>query len=146
VLGALGGLGAGILLLVLVDRLDDRVGSLFELQELFREEVLGQIPREKSALKAGALRHCAKGHYAARRHGGGGLRGAGLVGGKDERTGLWRYRNLRSSFLYLSGNGTRPKTLLVTSSVPNDGKSLTASNLAITLAEEGQRCCWWTRI
>ena len=33
----------------------------------------------------------------------------------------------------------RPRTLLVTSSVPGDGKSLTATNLAITMAMGGSR-------
>ena len=49
------------------------------------------------------------------------------------------YRNLRSSLLYMAQTGTRPHTLLVTSSVPNDGKSVTAANLAITLAMGGSR-------
>ena len=49
------------------------------------------------------------------------------------------YRNLRSSLLYMAQTGTRPHTLLVTSSVPNDGKSLTTANLAITLAMGGAR-------
>lgn len=39
----------------------------------------------------------------------------------------------------MAETGERPKTILVTSSVPNDGKSLTASNLAITMASAGSR-------
>jgi Mrp family chromosome partitioning ATPase len=39
----------------------------------------------------------------------------------------------------MSEPGRRPRTLLVTSSVPNDGKSLTSANLAITLASTGAR-------
>ena len=35
--------------------------------------------------------------------------------------------------------GKRPKILLLTSSVPNEGKSMTSSNLAITLASSGAR-------
>ena len=49
------------------------------------------------------------------------------------------YRNLRSSLLYMAEAEPRPHTLLVTSSVPNDGKSVTATNLAITLAIGGSR-------
>jgi capsular exopolysaccharide synthesis family protein len=48
------------------------------------------------------------------------------------------YRNLRSSLLYIEGNH-RPKTLLLTSSVPNEGKSITSGNLAITLARAGSK-------
>jgi len=49
------------------------------------------------------------------------------------------YRNLRSSLLYMAQQEPRPRTLLVTSSVPGDGKSLTATNLAITLTMGGAR-------
>src|SRR6185369_18095467 len=49
------------------------------------------------------------------------------------------YRNLRSSLLYMAESGQRPKTLLVTSSIPNEGKSVTAANLAITIANSGSR-------
>src|SRR5262249_29378588 len=58
----------------------------------------------------------------------------------DERHSfLEAYRNLRSSLLYMFEAGKRPKTILVTSSVPNDGKSITSANLAITLANAGSR-------
>jgi capsular exopolysaccharide synthesis family protein len=98
---------------------DDRLNSFTELEESFDEDVLGQIPREKTPgktsspplLQADDLRH----------------------------TFVESYRNLRSSLLYMAETGTRPRTLLVTSSVPNDGKSLTATNLAITLATGGSR-------
>ncbi len=48
------------------------------------------------------------------------------------------YRNLRTSVL-LAMVGRRPKTLLVTSSVPREGKTTTAVNLAISLAQTGAR-------
>jgi capsular exopolysaccharide synthesis family protein len=41
--------------------------------------------------------------------------------------------------MYMAEAGARPKTLLVTSSVPEEGKSLTAANLAITMAGTGSR-------
>ena len=63
-----------------------------------------------------------------------------LVGPADERhTFVEAYRNLRSSLLYMAEAEARPKTLLVTSSVPNEGKSLTSANLAITMASTGSR-------
>jgi polysaccharide biosynthesis transport protein len=118
-LGSVAGLVGSLLLLLLLDRLDDRVGSFSELQELFDEEVLAQIPRERSALLKGS---------------------SGLLQPLDERYGFVEsYRSLRSSLLYMSGAGQRPKTLLVTSSVPNEGKSLTSANLAITLASSGAK-------
>jgi Mrp family chromosome partitioning ATPase len=118
-LGGLAGIGLGVLLLGLLERLDDRVGSLTELQELFREEVLGQVPREKLTLRKPT---------------------AGLLEPGDNRYAFVEaYRNLRSTLMYMSGPGQRARTLLVTSSVPDEGKSVTSANLAITLAEAGAR-------
>ena len=119
--GALVGAGVAVLLLLLLDRLDDRMNSFTELQELFDETVLGQIP------KVEALAGKGKGDLD-------------LIQSEDERHAFVEaYRNLRSSLLYMAEAGERPKTLLVTSSVPDEGKSLTSANLAITLANTGSR-------
>jgi succinoglycan biosynthesis transport protein ExoP len=117
--GGLAGLVVAIAVLMLLDRMDDRMTSFSELQELFDEEVLGQIPREKP---------------------GANQEDPGLIEAEDERHAFVEaYRNLRSSLLYMTETGQRPKTLAVTSSVPNDGKSLTAANLAIIMASSGSR-------
>ena len=113
------GLALSLLLIVVLDRLDDRLTSFTELQDLFDEDVLGQIPREKSLVSN---------------------RPIPLIGPEDERHNLIEaYRSLRSSLMYMAEHGARPKTIVVTSSVPNDGKSFTAANLAITLAGAGAR-------
>ena len=49
------------------------------------------------------------------------------------------YRSLRSALLFLPVEGERPKVLLITSAVPNEGKSTVAANLARTLAMGGSR-------
>lgn len=48
------------------------------------------------------------------------------------------YRHLRTSIL-LSTAGRPPKTLLITSSVPSEGKTTTAVNTAISLAQTGAK-------
>jgi capsular exopolysaccharide synthesis family protein len=117
--GGLIGLILGIGMLMLMDRLDDRMSSATELQEVFDEEILAQIPRETSKGRKGELQ---------------------LLAPDDTRHSyVESYRNLRSSLLYMGGAEKRPKILLLTSSVPNDGKSVTASNLAITVASSGSR-------
>jgi capsular exopolysaccharide synthesis family protein len=117
--GSLVGVGLSVLLLLLINRLDDRMISIAELKELFDEEVLGRIPRVTSR---------------------GPKREVALVGPEDERHNFVEaYRNLRSSLLYMAEPGAGPKILLVTSSVPNEGKSLTSANLSITMASTGSR-------
>ena len=116
--GALG-LVLGLVVLMFLERVDDRMSTFTELQEVFDEEVLGQIPREKKNLRGDTLP---------------------FVQPDDRRHPFVEsYRNLRSSLLYMASIGARPHTLLVTSAVPNDGKSVTAANLAITLAMGGSR-------
>ena len=117
--GSLVGLGLAVALLFLLDRLDDRLNSFTELQDSFDEDVVGQVPREVS---------------------GGSRRQPSLIEPEDTRHAFVEaYRNLRSSLLYMAETGNRPKTILVTSSVPNDGKSVTAANLAITMGSAGSR-------
>jgi polysaccharide biosynthesis transport protein len=117
--GALAGLAIAIAVLMVLDRMDDRMTSFTELQQLFDEEVLGQVPRERAHGKQ---------------------KDPGLIDLEDERHAFVEaFRNLRSSLLYMSEAGQRPKTIAVTSSVPNDGKSLTAANLAIIMANSGSR-------
>src|SRR5439155_21572056 len=57
----------------------------------------------------------------------------------DPRSSLAEaYRHLRTSIL-LSTAGRAPKSLLITSSLPSEGKTTTATNTAISLAQTGAR-------
>ena len=107
---------AGIAILLLLDRIDDRMSSFTEFQHLFSESVLGQIPKEKTKGKVTLLQPDDARHIFAE-----------------------SYRNVRSSLFFMPYEGPRPKTLLITSAVPNEGKSTIASNLAITMALSGAK-------
>ena len=118
--GLLIGLGcgglAGIAILLLLDRIDDRMASFSEFQHHFGENVLGQIPKEKTKGKVTLLQPDDARHIFAE-----------------------SYRNIRSSIFFMPYEGPRPKTLLITSAVPNEGKSTISANLAITFALSGAR-------
>jgi len=107
---------AGIAILILLDRIDDRMASFSEFQHHFSENVLGQVPKEK-------------------------LKGEVTLLQPDDARHVFAesYRNIRSSIFFMSYEGPRPKTLLVTSAVPNEGKSSVSANLAITMALSGAR-------
>lgn len=49
------------------------------------------------------------------------------------------FRSLRTSILLSGSSDTRPKLLLITSALPQEGKSATSINLAIVLAQKGSR-------
>jgi len=109
--------GGGIVLFL--EREDDRLGSAAELKERFEERVIGQVPDLAARKKEMPL---------------------SLVEPDDDRHRfLESFRLLRSSLLCLAGDGERLRVLLVTSSVPGEGKSLIAANLARTLAFTGSR-------
>src|SRR5437870_3011767 len=110
--GALAGIG----ILILLDRIDDRMASFGEFQHHFSENVLGQIPKEKTKGKVSLLQPDDARHVFAE-----------------------SYRNIRSSLFFMPCEGPRPKTFLVTSAVPNEGKSTISANLAITMALSGAR-------
>ena len=118
-LAGLLGLGLGRVIRLLLDRVDDRMNSVTELEELFDEDVLGQIPRERKTGKTILI--------------------PTLQIDDQRHPFVEAYRNLRSSLLYMTHAEPRPRTLLITSSVPGDGKSMTATNLAITMAMGGSR-------
>ena len=107
---------AGLVILILLDRIDDRMASFTEFQHYFTENILGQIPKEKSKGKIGLLQPEDARHVFAE-----------------------SYRNVRSSIFFMPYEGARPKTLLITSAVPNEGKSTISSNLAITMALSGAK-------
>jgi capsular exopolysaccharide synthesis family protein len=110
------GFACGLSILILFALLDDRVSSIVEVQSGFDEEILAQVPREpwSGSLDLSNLesKHPMLAEAA---------------------------RNLRSSLLFMSFEGERPKSILVTSSVPDEGKSTISSNLAIALAATGAK-------
>src|SRR4029078_8721453 len=107
---------AGLVILVLLDRIDDRMASFTEFQHYFTENILGQIPKEKGKGKVTLLQPEDARHVFAE-----------------------SYRNVRSSIFFMPWEGPRPKTYLITSAVPNKGKSTISSNLAITMALSGAK-------
>jgi capsular exopolysaccharide synthesis family protein len=115
--GLAGGTLLGMIVLVLFDRLDDRMNSFSEFQGLFpAEAVLGQIPEQRQRGDVALLRPNDDRHLYAE-----------------------AFRNVRSSILFKNWQGKPPKTILVTSAVPNEGKTTVTSNLAVTMATSGAR-------
>ncbi len=118
VTGLLTGLLVGLLIVVLLDRADDRLASSSEVLQHFTEPILGQIPDVVESR---------------------GPAGLPLLHADDERyTYAEAFRSLRSSLVFMP-NQSELRTLLVTSAIPNEGKSTIATNLAITMAASGAR-------
>jgi capsular exopolysaccharide synthesis family protein len=118
-LAALGGLLAGLGILYFIDRHDDRVSSVTELMGLFEFPVVGHVPAMPEVKGRPNLE---------------------LIHAHDPRHSYVEcFRDIRSALLFASSDSVRPRTILVTSAIPNEGKSTVSANLAVTLALSGAR-------
>jgi capsular exopolysaccharide synthesis family protein len=118
-LSIFGGLATGLGIIFLIAIRDDRFTSLQEVNDQMGGAVVGQVPEMPVARDGAPLE---------------------LLADQDDRhIYAESYRNLRSALLFLAVEGTRPQVLLITSALPNEGKSTITANLARALAMGGAR-------
>ncbi|HEX6044894.1 MAG TPA: polysaccharide biosynthesis tyrosine autokinase [Pyrinomonadaceae bacterium] len=128
-------IGLGLGLALFLEYLDDTVHSTQEVERVLHLPALAVIPAMGSAVR----RKVIPGMTALQKQNGNGNGNANseLLINVDGRSPLAEaYRHLRTSVL-LSTAGRAPKSLLVTSSLPGEGKTTTAVNTAISLAQTG---------
>jgi len=126
-------LGMGVGFALLLEYLDDTVHSTEEVERLLHLPALAVIP---SALGNGK-RRLLGGPGGLQKRNGNPAENPELLMNVDGRSPLAEsYRHLRTSVL-LSTAGRAPRSLLVTSSLPGEGKTTTAVNTAVSLAQTG---------
>jgi capsular exopolysaccharide synthesis family protein len=114
-MGGLGGFAVGLGILLLIGKLDDRYISVSELEAHSELDVVGLIPR----LKASEMQ---------------------VLEENDKRHILVEsFRNIRSSMLFMPEGSYNPKSFLISSAIPGEGKSTLAMDLAVTMALAGSR-------
>ena len=122
----------GVGLALFLEYLDDTIDTPDDVEKALHLPALAVIP-----LAEGQLRRFFPGSRSAKTNGNGNGNGhsLALLTGSETRSSLAEsYRQLRTSVL-LSKAGRAPKTLLVTSSLPGEGKTTTAINMAFSLAQ-----------
>lgn len=110
-LGAALGLVLGVGLALIRDRLDNSVKDRETLEEIGGVGVVGAIPFDKDRQSA-----------------------ATIAFDKNNSPTAEAFRKLRTNLRFLSVDSP-PRLIVVTSSVPNEGKTVTAINVALALAE-----------
>jgi succinoglycan biosynthesis transport protein ExoP len=116
---------AGIGLAFLLDFLDDTVKSVDDVDRYIHLPALALIPAARTEKRLRGAEPAKPNEATA------------LAMVSDVRSPIAEsYRHLRTSLL-LSSAGTPPKTILVTSSQPSEGKTTTAINTAFMLAQTG---------
>ena len=124
-------LASGIGLAFLLDYLDDSVKSSDDIGRHLGLPTLALIPYNELEIGGSTKK------LAASSNNGSSLSSTALVTLDDTRSAIAEaYRHLRTSLLFSSA-GKPPQTILVTSSQPSEGKTTTAINTAITLAQAG---------
>jgi capsular exopolysaccharide synthesis family protein len=124
------GLGLGVGLALFQDYLDNTIATPGQLGALVPLPVLAVIPRHGSPAAPFAR---------VRRRRSDDADPTDLITHRDGRAGAAEaYRSLRTAIL-LSSPGGAPRRIMITSALPDEGKSLTALNLAVVLAQLGRR-------
>jgi polysaccharide biosynthesis transport protein len=116
-LGALGGLGAGVLLVLLLNAMDSSLKTVDQTETYLKFPVLAVLPQIKE-LKAGKT---------------------SLVLNNDPLSAAAEaFRSLRTSISMLGKEESR-KVTLFTSALPEEGKTFCSVNLATSLAQQGYK-------
>jgi capsular exopolysaccharide synthesis family protein len=119
------GLVLGVLIAVVLDRMDNSIRSPDEVRDQLGINVLGMIP----VIRIESDQPRAPGDAPLER----------LVTHADPRSVVAEsYRSLRTNLAFARASQD-VRTLVLTSPGPADGKSTTVANLAITFAQQGQR-------
>lgn len=122
----------GVALALFLEYLDDTIDTPDDVEKALWLPALAVIPLVEGQLK----RFIPSALQKAKTNGNGSF---ALLTGAETRSPLAEsYRQLRTSVL-LSKAGRAPKTLLITSSLPSEGKTTVAINMATSLAQTGAR-------
>src|SRR5258705_9278226 len=139
------GLGLGICAAFFQERLDDTLKGTDDVERVLGLAAVGLIPAvsQLNGNHHGMHKLLENSKALSRKENGNGRRPAAAWHGIDAEgpphTALVEaFRSLRTSIL-LSSADRPPSTLLVSSTQPGEGKTTIASNLAIALAQVGQR-------
>jgi len=127
-LGLLVGAGLGVAAALFLDSIDNTIASPAEIDHLVKLPVLAVVPHHGTGTG-----------FAGRRNEPALAETVDLVAHRDRSAPASEaYRELRTAIL-LSNPGHPPRQIMVTSALPEDGKSSTAMNLAVVLAQSGRR-------
>jgi capsular exopolysaccharide synthesis family protein len=134
VIGGIVGFVFGFGLCMMLELMDTSIRSIEDVTEYIGLEVIGAIPKMRFGRGKGGRR---RGNFVditddEQIH-------ACIVTQHDPKSPISEaYRTLRTNFQFATIQ-QRPKTMMITSAVPGEGKTTTAVNMAVTLADTGVR-------
>ena len=133
-IGAMVGLAIGSGLAIMFEIMDTSIRSIEDVATYVGLEVIGTIPRMRFGKGKEGRR---KGTYVSTTDQD--QIDACIVTQHDPKSPISEaYRTLRTNFQFATIN-MKPRTVMVTSAVPGEGKTTTAVNFAVTMADRGIR-------
>jgi polysaccharide biosynthesis transport protein len=130
-------LGCGVAMAFFLEYLDDTIKSSEDIENFLHLPSVALIPMASQPKQKRSLVLASKNSLAAG-NGGNGPQQVLLTQLDKHSPVAEAYRHLRTSIL-LSTAGRPPRSLLITSSVPSEGKTTTAVNTALSLVQTGAR-------
>ena len=134
-LGLFIGLALGLVIAYILEALNTSIRKPEDLEAVLHVPGLAVIPRITDGSRS------AQSHFRRLLGSGKAAKaavGSPLTGNQTFSIGIEAFRNLRTSLIWSDG-GEALRTLVVTSAAPGEGKTMTAANLAVTLAYDGLR-------
>ncbi len=132
-MGFVGGLLAGFVVAFLIESIDDRLQTSDEVESISMLPSLAAIPHLNVDFEKRRNRDNGDQDFSSQRL------AQQLVSLRDPKSNSAEaYRNLRSSLL-LSSIDAPSRSIVVTSAFPEEGKTTTSINMAIVLAQRGER-------
>ncbi len=134
-LGLFLGFALGMVIAYVLEALNTAVRRPEDLEAVLHVPGLAVIPRITDGSRS------AQSHFRRLLGSGKGAHptvGSPLTGNQTFSIGIEAFRNLRTGLIWSDG-GEALRTLVVTSAAPGEGKTMTAANLAVTLAYDGLR-------
>lgn len=117
-----GGFFLGLMAGLVVDTLDNKIGSIQEVEELTGQNLMGATPFVENMIRNQAV---ANRTYLTSLH-------------DPQSTYAEAIRSIRTA-VFLTGGGSGARVILVTSSIPGEGKTNTSTNLAVVLSQANRK-------
>lgn len=135
VIGAALGFVVGFCLALMLEMMDTSIRSIEDVNQYIGIEVIGTIPMMRFGKPRGSRKR--RGTYVAAVDEE--QIDACIVTQHDPKSPISEaYRTLRTNFQFATIQD-KPRTVMVTSAVPGEGKTTTAVNMAVTMADRGMR-------
>ncbi len=132
--GLIIGLVLGLAATSIVEQLDTSIGTIEDVENYLKLPVWGVIPFSPLEKEKGPMRHSSKGKVELNK-----IKKRLIIYPSLSPSIIEAYHILDTNIWFSCEKKTCPKVIIVSSTMPEEGKTLISANLAITIAQRGLR-------